>query len=139
MVGRASVWPSWPVDPGRSAGPAPHRPPRGAITRTRVPGSTRAGDRLTPSYSPPCRLAATDLQTTGHASTAPPATRCGSLIFPSSVHALTHCTHPPGYSRVCVNIARKLAASSRVQIRLRRRIHAFLVSGSSRMRCKNVF
>ncbi|KPJ15781.1 hypothetical protein RR48_09704 [Papilio machaon] len=50
MVGRASVEPGWPVDPGRSAGPAPHRPPtapRGGITRTRAPGSTRAGDRLT--------------------------------------------------------------------------------------------
>ncbi|CAK1542085.1 unnamed protein product [Leptosia nina] len=52
MVGRVAVWPGWPVDPRRSAGPAPHRPPRGAITRTRAPGSARPGDRLTGS-SPP--------------------------------------------------------------------------------------
>lgn len=35
-VGRASR-PGWPVDPRRSAGPAPHRPPRGAITRNARP------------------------------------------------------------------------------------------------------
>ncbi|CAH2257778.1 jg8951 [Pararge aegeria aegeria] len=53
MVGRMSVWPGWPVDPRRSAGPAPHRPPRGAISSTRAPGSARPGDRLTPGCSTP--------------------------------------------------------------------------------------
>ncbi|CAH2049441.1 unnamed protein product, partial [Iphiclides podalirius] len=113
MVGRASVKPGWPVDPGRSAGPAPHRPPRGAITRTRAP-STRAGDRLTPSYSPR-RLAAADLQTTGHAAAAPPATRCGTPTPLSPAHALTHCTAPgrlPARVRKHRTKARRFAAAA---------------------------
>ncbi|KPI99714.1 hypothetical protein RR46_02628 [Papilio xuthus] len=108
MVGRASVEPGWPVDPGRSAGPAPHRPPtapRGGITRTRAPGSTRAGDRLTrvvllaasPARSPPRRFAAT-LQAAAHASGAPPTTRCGTPTPPSSVYALTHRATPLRYA-----------------------------------------
>lgn len=36
MMGRTSAWAGWPVDPRRSAGQAPHRPPRGAITHTRA-------------------------------------------------------------------------------------------------------
>lgn len=40
----------WPVDPGRSAGPPPHRPPRGAIS-SRAPGSSR-GRRPTAARGP---------------------------------------------------------------------------------------
>lgn len=144
MMGRVSVWPGWPVDPRRSAGPAPHRPPRGAISRTRAPGSTRPGDRLTPGASPPShqptnrrtclrrpvplRKARLPLIT----SLARARTWKTHLYVPTDI--VTHATAPPR-----IRMRRKLVVLVRVVIRLRKRIHTFLRSRSLRRRTGNVF
>lgn len=142
MVGRASARPGWPVDPRRSAGPAPHRPPRGAISRTRAPGSTRAGDRLTPGYSPPrhqptngrtCLRRPAALRTPRFSPITPitPRTCSSTETDKTDTLATTHAVE-------CCE-TRKLLDSIAIIMRLRRRIHAFLGSRPPRRRTENVF
>ncbi|CAH4021640.1 unnamed protein product [Pieris brassicae] len=135
MVGRVAVWPGWPVDPRRSAGPAPHRPPRGAISRTRAPGSSRPGDRLTPGFSPPSHQP-TNRRTCLRRPAAPITTF--SLIA-SQTRTYKHPLKAPPTARSAPLAQRKLGVSARLVIRLRKRIHTFLRSRRARMRGRDVF